>query len=41
MLKTASLIPVERIEQSILLIRGQKAMLDRDLPNYTAWKLVS
>ena len=31
MLKTASLIPVERIEQSILLIRGQKVMLDRDL----------
>ncbi len=31
MLKTASLIHVERIEQSILLIRGQKVMLDRDL----------
>jgi hypothetical protein len=31
MLKTASLILVERIEQSILLIRGQKVMLDRDL----------
>ena len=30
-LKTASLIPVERIEQSILLVRGQKVMLDRDL----------
>ena len=26
-----SLIPVERIEQAILLIRGQKVMLDRDL----------
>lgn len=26
-----SLIPVERIEQSILLIRGQKVMLDNDL----------
>ena len=25
------MIPVERIEQSILLIRGQKVMLDRDL----------
>ena len=25
-----SLIPVERIERSILLIRGQKVMLDRD-----------
>ncbi len=31
MLATASLIPVERIEQSILLIRGQKVILDRDL----------
>ncbi|MGA2467493.1 MAG: ORF6N domain-containing protein [Thermodesulfobacteriota bacterium] len=30
-MKTVSLIPVERIEQSILLIRGQKVMLDRDL----------
>jgi hypothetical protein len=27
----ASLIPAERIERSILLIRGQKVMLDRDL----------
>lgn len=26
-----SLIPAERIERSILLIRGQKVMLDRDL----------
>jgi hypothetical protein len=26
-----SLIPVERIEKAILLIRGQKVMLDRDL----------
>jgi hypothetical protein len=26
-----SLIPAERIEQSILLIRGQKVMLDADL----------
>ena len=25
------MIPVERIEQAILLIRGQKVMLDRDL----------
>ena len=25
------LVPAERIEQSILLIRGQKVMLDRDL----------
>ena len=27
------LIPVERIKQSIVLIRGQKVMLDRDLAN--------
>ena len=26
-----SLIPAERIEKAILLIRGQKVMLDRDL----------
>ena len=25
------MIPAERIEQSILLIRGQKVILDRDL----------
>jgi hypothetical protein len=31
MSKTTSLIPVERIEQSIILIRGHKVMLDRDL----------
>jgi hypothetical protein len=29
--KTTSLIPVERIERSILLIRGHKVMLDSDL----------
>ena len=29
--KDGFLIPLERIEQSILLIRGQKVMLDRDL----------
>ncbi len=29
--KQASLIPAERIERSILLMRGQKVMLDRDL----------
>jgi hypothetical protein len=29
--KDKSLIPVERIERLILLIRGQKVMLDRDL----------
>ena len=29
--KKRSLIPQERIEKSILLIRGQKVILDRDL----------
>lgn len=29
--KTISLVPHERIERSILLIRGKKVMLDRDL----------
>jgi hypothetical protein len=31
MLKDRSLIPIERIERLILLIRGHKVMLDRDL----------
>lgn len=31
MSKDGSLIPVERIERAILLLRGQKVMLDRDL----------
>jgi hypothetical protein len=31
MKKTKSVVPMERIEKSILLIRGQKVMLDRDL----------
>jgi hypothetical protein len=31
MTKGGSLIPVERIERSILLVRGQKVILDRDL----------
>ena len=26
-------IPIERIERSIVLLRGQKVMLDRDLAN--------
>lgn len=30
-MKHSSLIPVERIEQAIYLIRGEKVMLDRDL----------
>ena len=29
--KTKSSVPAERIEQAILLIRGKKVMLDRDL----------
>ena len=29
--KDNSLIPVERIEQAIFLIRGQKVILDKDL----------
>lgn len=31
MSKEATLIPIERIENKILLIRGQKVMIDRDL----------
>ena len=31
MSESRSLVPVERIERSILLIRGQKVMLDNDL----------
>jgi phage regulator Rha-like protein len=31
MAKKKSVVPAERIEKSILLIRGQKVMLDRDL----------
>src|SRR5881394_2959765 len=30
-MKKASLIPIERIEKAIYLIRGEKVMLDRDL----------
>lgn len=29
--KSASLVPAQRIEKSILLLRGQKVLLDRDL----------
>ena len=32
-MKTNTLVPIEAIEQKILLIRGQKVMLDRDLAN--------
>jgi hypothetical protein len=38
MAKKKSLIPAERIEKSILLIRGQKVMLDRDLAGLYAVK---
>ncbi len=30
-MKTNTLLPIDAIEQKILLIRGQKVMLDRDL----------
>lgn len=30
-MKKLSLIPIERIEKAIYLIRGEKVMLDRDL----------
>ena len=30
-MSTQALLPVARIEQAILLIRGEKVMLDRDL----------
>ena len=30
-MKHSSLIPVDRIEKAIFLIRGEKVMLDRDL----------
>jgi hypothetical protein len=38
MAKKQSLVPMERIEKSILLIRGQKVMLDRDLAELYAVK---
>jgi len=31
-------VPMEVIEGKILLIRGQKVMLDRDLAQSTVWK---
>jgi len=30
-MKQSSLIPIERIERAIYLIRGERVMLDRDL----------
>jgi hypothetical protein len=30
-MKSSTLIPTERIERAIYLIRGEKVMLDRDL----------
>jgi hypothetical protein len=38
MIGQKSAIPVERIERSILLIRGHKVMLDADLGSFMALK---
>lgn len=35
-----TIIPIERIERQIYLIRGQKVMLDSDLANSPRLKLV-
>ena len=32
-----SLVPMERIERAIILLRGQKVMLDSDLSSSAAW----
>ena len=37
----ASLVPVERIERAILLIRGQKVILDRDLAEFYGVKAIA
>jgi len=34
--KSRALVPVERIASRILLIRGQKVLLDSDLARFTA-----
>ena len=39
--QTTSLIPVERIEHAILLIRGHKVMLDRDLAELYGVKAIA
>lgn len=39
--QTTSLIPVERIERAILLIRGHKVMLDRDLAKLYGVKAIA
>jgi hypothetical protein len=39
--QTTSLIPVERIERAILLIRGHKVMLDRDLAELYGVKAIA
>jgi len=31
------LVPIERIVRSILLVRGQKVLLDSDLDRLTKW----
>jgi hypothetical protein len=36
--KDVTLVPPERIERSILLIRGHKVMLDADLAALYGWK---
>jgi len=39
--RAGSVIPVERIERAILLIRGQKVMLDRDLAELYGVKAIA
>ena len=39
--QTTSLVPVERIERAILLIRGHKVMLDRDLAELYGVKAIA
>jgi hypothetical protein len=41
MTKSRSIIPAERIEKSILLMRGQKVMLDRDLAELYGVKAIA
>ena len=39
--KSLALVPAERIERTILLIRGQKVMLDRDLAELYGVKAIA
>jgi len=41
MSKTSAVIPVERIERGILLIRGHKVILDRDLADLYQVKAIA